>query len=304
MKNRYSEAYQNVINVEDLQQKRPPKYPPPVKRRLITPPSIDRFMVSEKLKHLRPAIFLPAPINSWEKQESFEQFLVSNKIQTPENIEIYNRGFELFILGFERDAKSICRCGNSRIARGRYIRTSYCNHRLCPVCSKRKWEEYTSKIIHVVKNMEYPHIYIFAIRSENLRTLEKTVKRLRASLKRIRRLKYFRENVKSCAGAVEVALKDNELGWYVHCHLVLDVNDLDLKYVKAKWKKYAKEGAEFKPQKNCDVNMFYLRQLAKYISKPNTRCPTPITYSLEQLRELYYGFKGKRVPVIWGEARN
>ena len=261
----------------------PPAYPYPPFSPQSLPPSVP-----------------PSPIIIREEPETFNHFLINMGVPIPENPVLFDRAFELYQLGYDRDALAICKCGVSKYVRDRYVRKLFCNHRLCPVCSELKWKRYSSQILFALHKMKSPHVYIFSVRSKGFKDLKQTVDVLRKSLSRLKGLKHFKEDVRSAAGAVETELAQHRKGWLVHCHLILDVDELDLEYIKKKWKQYTNGKGYFKPHEHCEVEEPYILNLAEYISKPDTRCPAPNILSLDELRALYHGFKGRRVPIVWG----
>ena len=266
-----------------------------------TPPSTPPYSPPSGMPPMTPPK-LPQPrihINNREVPQAFYNFLQAKKISIPEDRRVLDRCEELFEMGFTKDALKISQCGVSRFIGGRYVKHLYCNHRLCPICANTKWRRYSSAILAQINKMSSPHVYIFAVRSNGLNDLAYSLDRLHEGLTKLRAMPYFRENVKSAAGAVEAELTGRQNRWLVHCHLILDVDNLNEKKIRKFWKDHIGNNGYFKPHENCEVQLSYAHKLAEYISKPHTRCPDPYDYPPEAFEALYHGLKWRRIPIIW-----
>ncbi len=205
------------------------------------------------------------------------------------------RADELRHIGFDRLANMIADCKPGW----------FCRQRLCPTCGPFYAAINAGKVRVKVLEMRWPHTYMLTLRSKHLWDLKATVEEFRACLRKLRVRKYWKQHVRSGAGAIEVKLSNDRRAWVVHSHFVLDVLDptFDVELIDEYWRKYTNGRGSFMRQTGNRVVMENLTALASYNAKADTWCPPPGALYPDELRHLIRAIKGKQLPILFPSRR-
>lgn len=95
-----------------------------------------------------------------------------------------------------------------------------CNRRWCPDCAFIRGVELVGKYLAIVEAMAWPMMLTLTVPHEAGNCPEEQLNQLRAGLKKLRRLKWFKQAVRGGLGAIEISGGAN--GWHLHAHLLLE----------------------------------------------------------------------------------
>jgi hypothetical protein len=158
------------------------------------------------------------------------------------------------------------RCGHEEIYRtceqcGQFERMDYrCNLKWCPRCQQRLGAIRRNLISHWAKKITQPKHLVLTQRNFPVLT-RKEIRQLTQRLAKMRRSKCF---AKVRGGCVSTEITNEERGWHLHAHLLLDVKWLDMEKVAVTWGKLV--GQEFAIVKIKDVReKDYLQEICKYV---------------------------------------
>ena len=160
-----------------------------------------------------------------------------------------------------------------------------CSLKWCPRCQwkitarrqeiLRKWASRIAQPKHLV------------LTQKNFQILTpKKIREHQKNLAKIRRTKSFR---KVLGGSVSVEITNEQNGWHLHSHWLLDVRWLDMAEISQVWGKLC--GQEFAIVKVMDCrNTEYLQEVTKYVVEGSEMAKWPA----EQVLEFVTAIKGRR----------
>lgn len=206
------------------------------------------------------------------------------------------RAAELDLLGLNSLAKRIRMCG-SRMG----LRVVRCGHRLCPLCSDRLREDRARAIAAAIRRMISPVHTVFGVAVRN-GDVRRAITSFREALSRLRRHASF-SRVRAGAGAIEIERKPG--GLWLHAHVVLDIHEEDLEddedAIASAFRALTRGAGRFTVDSRPVERDAELR-LARYITKPETWCPTPGSLRLDLLDALYLGLYRRQLSICWGAS--
>jgi len=235
---------------------------------------------------------------------------MSNQIY--DNEKQFIRGYELSSLNHFKLAYRISRCGKTEFFKG-YPHKSSCKSRLCPLCSISISRRNSFLIKFAIRRFSNPILYLITL--PPFFRLSQALSLFRSALSKLLRLRLFKDSVRGGISSLETKYNQDLNSWEVHCHFILDVKKFDVKQINEIWSEYTKISGtnwhgEFREHNDPIVDIRNSKNLANYISKPDTWCPPP-AYSIENiskesldiLDEIYRSLKGKKILIAFGNGR-
>ena len=193
------------------------------------------------------------------------------------------------------------RCGSDEIFRtcrncGKWETFEYrCNLKWCPRCQQRLSIIRKNLIGMWAKKIAQPKHLVLTHRNFPTLTRRKIREHTR-DLARMRRSKCFRE---VRGGCVSTEITNEQRGWHLHAHLLIDVTWLDMPDVSRRWGKIC--GQEFAIVKIKDVrDRDYLHEICKYIVEGSELAK----WKPDELNEFVQAVKGVRMFNSFGSLRD
>src|SRR4030065_1791946 len=186
-------------------------------------------------------------------------------------------GNTLKAIGYENKAKSIFWCNSDYQVyinrQGDYrISGMKCRDRLCPSCQVIRSRKLVHKYYDLTRGMSYPVLLTLTLKAGA--DLSERIKHFTQSFKRLKEGFLWKENVKGYVAAKEIkASRDKDgsyRGWYVHCHLLIDLPAyVEQEAFSKAWKKATGDSFICDIRK-ADENGF--EEVLKYITKITDFC--------------------------------
>jgi Replication protein len=193
------------------------------------------------------------------------------------------------------------RCGHEQIYRtcqncGKWETFDYrCNLKWCPRCQNRLAHIRRNLIQLWAKRIKQPKHLILTHKNFPILT-HKKIREHTAKLAKLRRSKCFKE-VKG--GCVSTEITNEERGWHLHAHLLLDVRWLEMPEVSKTWGKLV--GQNFAIVKVKDVRQAdYLHEICKYVVEGSELAK----WHPEHLNEFVQAVRGLRFFNSFGSLRD
>jgi hypothetical protein len=196
--------------------------------------------------------------------------------------------------------RNFCRCGEEEIFRtcrgcSAVERYSYrCNLKWCPRCQWRVVDERKNLLrLWATKITQPKHL---VLTQKNFAILTRGKLRVhRQRLASLRRRKLFR---RVRGGCVSVEITNEERGWHLHSHWLLDVRWLDMERMSKVWGEMC--GQEFAIVKIMDVrNQDYVKEVSKYVCEGSEMAKWPA----EEINEFVTAVRGTRFFTAFGSLR-
>jgi Replication protein len=186
---------------------------------------------------------------------------------------------------------NFCRCGNEQIFRtcqccGLIESFPYqCSIKWCPLCQWKIGKVREEVIAAWANQVAQPKHLVLTQRNFKTLTGSKIREHTR-NLAKVRRSRAFKE---VAGGCVTVEITNEENGWHLHSHWLLNCPWLDMERVSQAWGKLV--GQEFAIVKVKDVReKEYLREISKYVAKPADLAG----WKPEELNEFVHAVRGRR----------
>jgi hypothetical protein len=166
-----------------------------------------------------------------------------------------------------------------------------CNIKWCPRCGQRLSAIRKSILELWTSKIDQPKHLVLTHRNFPVLTRRK-IREQTKNLARMRRSKCFK---KVRGGCCSTEITNEENGWHLHAHLLLDVRWIDMEQVSRKWGKLC--GQEFAIVKIKDVRQRdYLREIAKYVVEGSELA----RWAPEQINEFVQAVRGCRMFTSFG----
>jgi len=192
------------------------------------------------------------------------------------------------------------RCGHEEIFRtcsncGKWKSFTYrCNIKWCPRCQQRLARIRQNLIRLWAKKIRQPKHLILTHRNFPILTHSK-IRQHTKLLAKLRRSKIFR---RVRGGCCSTEITNEEHGWHLHAHMLLDVRWLNMAAVSIKWGKLV--GQEFAIVKIKDVREAdYLHEICKYVVEGSELARWPA----EHINEFAQAVRGLRMFSSFGSLR-
>lgn len=193
--------------------------------------------------------------------------------------------------------ENFCRCGQERIFKtcrdcGEVTQFLYqCSLKWCPRCQWKITERRRQLLAHWVKRISQPKHLVLTQR--NFPTLTPTrLRKHQKNLAKIRRLKCW-QAVKG--GCVSIEITNEDRGWHLHSHWLLDVRWLDMPEISREWGRLC--GQEFAIVKIMDCrDRDYLQEVTKYVVEGSELAKWPA----EHVAEFVSAIRGRRFFFAFG----
>ncbi len=218
------------------------------------------------------------------------------------------RSKELEELGYRELAGRILNCGTKNFYLG-YPHTTLCKQRMCPTCAGIIAERNSAHVQMAIR--QFDNSVAFLVSVSKMYDLARAITLFRDSLLKIRHRVEFKSHVPGGVSALEVKYDETTGFWLVHAHLILDDQGIDTDFLKESWGKYTRISGtnwtgRFEYHTDPQVDLRRLKQLADYITKKETWCPTPTEPtpdSLRKLNEIIMAIKHRKLLIAWGTGR-
>lgn len=169
-----------------------------------------------------------------------------------------------------------------------------CSLKWCPQClpglsykRQRKMKVWASLVT------QPKHVVVTARNTETL-TLQ-TVRRFQKALRSLRRSKLF---AKATGGCASMEITNEQRGWHLHAHMLVNTRWLDEKKLAVAWAK--RIGQDFAIVKVKDARgTAYTREVAKYVAKGNAIA----SWSANEILAFVTAFNGVRTFTTFGNLR-
>lgn len=191
-----------------------------------------------------------------------------------------------------------------------------CKRRWCPDCAETRGYVLAEKYGKIVEKLKWPLMLTLTLPHGRGNDPVEMLTQLRAGMKKLRRLKWWKGCVRGGIGAIEISAGNH--GWHIHSHLLLDSQWLSVTTAKptvfmsrtARKSCYSSSQREVAAQWALCVgedtahiwikraSQDAVREALKYAVKPGT-----LEKIKMPLRPLIEGFKSRRLVSAWGTIR-
>lgn len=192
------------------------------------------------------------------------------------------------------------RCGEERIFRsceccGAVEEFTYrCNLKWCPICQYRRVLKRQQILTAWANRIKQPKHLVLT--QKNFPVL--TARRIREHTKNLAKFRRARACAQVRGGSVSVEITNEDRGWHLHSHWLLDVNWLDMSEVSQAWA--ALVGQQFAVCKVMDVReKNYVREVTKYVCEGSELAK----WKAEHINEFVTAIKGRRFFFTFGSLR-
>jgi hypothetical protein len=172
--------------------------------------------------------------------------------------------------------------------------TYRCSLRWCPKCAWKLSEE-RKKILGLwSQRISQPKHLILTMRNFPILT-KREIRFFKKALLRLRHWKIFR-NVRG--GCCSVEFTNENRGWHMHAHLLLDVKFLDIKKISVKWAKTLGQKFAIVQIKDCR-DRDYVKEVSKYVVEGSELAK----WDGFQINEFITAIRGHRFFTSFGSLR-
>ncbi len=166
-----------------------------------------------------------------------------------------------------------------------------CNRKWCPRCSPRLAKIRAEKLKLWAAKIQQPKHLVLTMR--NFPVLTRTeIRKFQKALLKLRKQKLW-STVKGGCMSMEITNENN--GWHLHAHCLLDVRWLDMEQLSRQWAGLLDQQYGIVKVKDCRGSD-YLAEVAKYVAKGSELAK----WSGEQLWEFISAIKGVRFFAAFG----
>jgi hypothetical protein len=196
-----------------------------------------------------------------------------------------NQVWNFFKCGVDRIFKTCKGCGG--VTQFEYS----CSLKWCPRCQWKITERRRQLLAHWVKRISQPKHLVLT--QKNFPILTPTrLREHQKNLARIRRLKCWK---KVKGGCVSIEITNEDKGWHLHSHWLLDVRWLDMETISREWGRLC--GQEFAIVKIMDCrDSEYLQEVTKYVVEGSELAKWPA----EHVAEFVTAIRGRRFFFAFG----
>lgn len=208
------------------------------------------------------------------------------------------RAAELEGLGLYKHAHRVRTCGSSlNTLWGQWT----CKQRVCPSCGPAIADQNRWKTLARINAMKNPVNVLVQVRSAGLgaQHISDAVMRLRQSVNELRR-RYLKSAVPAGVGAIEPKLSGDGTEFLVHSHMAMDVvKPFDKFGATALWKALTTADGHAPGTIQWNDPVAVPAAFAAYASKSDDWSPLPGTATVEVLKMLLFGMRGRRLLIAW-----
>ena len=144
--------------------------------------------------------------------------------------------------------------------------THTCKARLCPYCGRRRSRHVANQMLPLVHSMKRPRHLVLTVKSKpgDLRDLVKDLIRWFAKL---RRTKFWKQNVYQGVYTIEITINERTGLWHPHVHIIFDGQYMPQAKLRTLWHDIT-DGSEIVWIEEAYSKAGLVTELCKYIGKP------------------------------------
>lgn len=201
----------------------------------------------------------------------------------------------------KRTARILGCCAHPTVAIGAdgtpRIAARRCRDRVCPLCSAQKADEYSKALTVMVRTWSSCRFVTLTQKSRK-ETLALALMRLSASLKQLRRRRWFLDRVDGGVIAIEATFNTETLQWHAHAHLIVSGEFLPQDELSREWLSTTGDSSIVHVRACHDR-----RDAAKYVSKYLSKGCDAETWSDAAICEFALAVSRHRMTYAFGTAR-
>lgn len=171
-----------------------------------------------------------------------------------------------------------------------------CKDRLCPLCSKMRGRECSTKVATVIRRMNAPRFLTLTVRNGN-GDLGAQVTRLAECFKDFRRRESWKQHVRGGVYSIEVTFNTKDQTWHPHVHIVYDGQWWQQSHIAKEWLAVTSDSKIVHVAAVHDAERTG-RYIAAYVNTP----PDIHTWPPDRIREYAIAMHGRRVIHTFGTA--
>lgn len=200
----------------------------------------------------------------------------------------------------EKRKGAFANCGSqlflqrSEDGRDLHLSCNKCHDRQCVTCQSERAALIREKIAQYVAGRRLKML-TFTLRHSRTPLLDQ-IKRLYASLTRLRHRRSWKEHMIGGCGFLEIKLSDRDGLWHVHMHFLAECSFWDQREISSEWHAVTGDSSivDVRQVENVESASFYV---TKYVTKP---ADTSIFLDTDRLDEFLIAIKGIKLACPFG----